>query len=185
LKLNAKTGLIVIAVIATGMFINLWMDRNQQAEKLEQLQNDLSLAVLRFNTLQNEEIVARHTDIQNQLSQTVAEVEAAKAELSQSDGSISASGTLFDTAEAAGVEITEITSSQPSSETIEGIAYAALVLNVTVEGDVADIISFVGRLKNEFPAGLVKSVDVSISNPAVPAETSAIIKLHIYSFEGE
>ena len=185
MKLNAKTGLIVMAVIATGMFVYLWTDRNQQVEKLEQLRNELSVAAMRLNTLQNEEIAAQQIDLQNQLSQTAAEVEAAKAELSQSDGSISASGTLFDTAEAAGVEITEITSSQPSSEEIEGITCSALVLSVAVEGDVADIISFVGRLKSAFPTGLVKSVDVSIPCPAKEEETSAIIKLHIYSYEGE
>jgi len=185
MKLNAKTGLIVLSVIATGMFVNLWMDRNQQVEKLEQLQNELSMAVMRFNTLQNDEIVAQHTNLQNQFSQTTAEVEAAKAEFSQPGGSISGSGTLFDTAEAAGVKITEITSSQPSSEEIEGITCSALVLNVIVKGDVADIISFVGRLKSAFPTGLVKAIDVSIPCPAMQEETSAIIKLHIYSYEGE
>jgi len=185
MKLNAKTGLIVLSVIATGMFVNLWMDHNQQAEKLEQLQNDLSMAVMRFNTLQNEEIAAQHTNLQNQFSQTTAEVEAAKAEFSQPGGSISGSDTLFDTAETAGVKITEITSSQPSSEEIEGITCSALVLNVTVEGDVANIIGFIGRLNGAFPTGLVTSVDMNIPCPAKQEETSATIKLHIYSYEGE
>ena len=185
MKLNAKTGLIVMAVIATGMFVYLWMDRNQQIEKLEQLRNELTTATLRFNTLQNEELVAQHTNLQNQFSQTAAEIEAAKTEFSQSNGSISGSDTLFDTAEAAGVKITEITSSQPSGEEIKGATCSALVINVIVKGDVADIISFVGRLKSAFPTSLVTSVDMAIPCPAKEEEPSATINLHIYSYEGE
>jgi len=186
LKLSKKSGFILIAGIAIAIFAGLWLARDQQVDEQEQLREELSIAAMKLeNSQNNEEISAQQVQLENQLSQTISQLETAKAALSQSAGSIRVSGTLFDIAEATGVEITEISSSQLSSDSLEGLTCSVLPLSVTVEGDVADIISFVGSLNHDFTTGLVKSVEMNIPETTCEEAASANIRIHIYTFQGD
>ena len=186
MKLSKKSGFILAAGIAIAIFAGLWLARDQQAHEQEQLREDLSIAAMRLeNSQNNDEISAQQVQLEEQLSQTISQLETAKAALSQSAGSIRVSGTLFDIAEATGVEITEISSSQLSGDSLEGLTCSVLPLSVTVEGDVPDIISFVGRLNSDFNTGLVKLVEISIPETTCEEAASANIQLHIYNFQGD
>jgi hypothetical protein len=183
LKLSKKSGLILIVGIAIAIFAGLWLARGQQVD--EQLHEELSIVAMRLNGLQGEEISSQQGELEKQLSQTISQLETAKAVLSQSTESIDVSGALFDIAEATGVEITEISSSGLSSDSLEGITCSVLPLTITVEGDVADIISFVGSLNHDFTTGIVKSVEISIPETTSEETVSANIQLHIYTFQGD
>lgn len=185
MKLSKKSGLILIVGIAIAIFAGLWLARGQQVDEQEQLHEELSIVAMRLNGLQGEEISSQQGELEKQLSQTISQLETAKAVLSQSTGSIAVSGTLFDIAEAIGVEITEISSSYLSSDSLGGITCSVLPLTVTVEGDVADIISFVGSLNHDFTTGIVKSVEISIPEMTSEETVSANIQLHIYIFQGD
>ena len=185
MKLSKKSWLILIVGIAIAIFAGLWLARGQQVDEQEQLHEELSIVAMRLNGLQGEEISSQQGELERQLSQTISQLETAKAVLSQSTGSITVSGTLFDIAEATGVEITEISSSGLSSDSLEGINFLALPLTITVEGDVADIISFVGSLNHDFKTGIVKSVEISIPETTSEETVSANIQLHIYIFQGD
>jgi len=185
LKLSKKSGLILIVGIAIAIFAGLWLARGQQVDEQEQLHEELSIVAMRLNGLQGEEISSQQGELEKQLSQTISQLETAKTTLSQSTESIAVSGTLFDIAEAIGVEITEISSSHLSSDSLEGITCSVLPLSVTVEGDVADIISFVGSLNHDFKTGIVKSVGISIPETTSEETVSANIQLHIYTFQGD
>ena len=186
MKLSKKSGFILIAGIAIAIFAGLWLARSQQVDEQEQLREELSIAAMRLeNSQNNEEISAQQVQLEKQLSQTISQLETAKATLSQAAGSIAVSGTLFDIAEAIGVEITAISSSQLSSDSLEGITFSVLPLTITVEGDVPDIISFVGRLNGDFTTGLVKFVAISIPETTCEETVSANIQLYIYTFQGD
>ncbi len=185
MKLSKKSWLILIVGIAIAIFAGLWLARGQQVDEQEQLREELSIVVMRLNGLQGEEISAQQAQLERQLSQTISQLETAKAVLSQSTGSITVSGTLFDIAEATGVEITEISSSGLSSDSLEGITCSVLPLTITVEGDVADIISFVGSLNHDFKTGIVKSVEISIPETTSEETVSANIQLRIYTYQGD
>jgi len=185
LKLSKKSWLILIVGIAIAIFAGLWLARGQQVDEQEQLREELSIVVMRLNGLQGEEISSQQGELEKQLSQTISQLETAKAVLSQSTGSIAVSGALFDIAEAIGVEITEISSSGLSSDSLGGITCSVLPLTITVEGDVADIISFVGSLNHDFTTGIVKSVEISIPETTSEETVSANIQLHIYIFQGD
>lgn len=186
MKLSKKSWLILIVGIAIAIFAGLWLARGQQVDEQEQLREELSIVAMRLeNSQNNEEISAQQAQLERQLSQTISQLETAKAALSQSAGSIRVSGTLFDIAEATGVEITEISSSGLSSDSLEGINFLALPLTITVEGDVADIISFVGSLNHDFTTGIVKSVEISIPETTSEETVSANIQLRIYTYQGD
>ena len=185
MKLSKKSWLILIVGIAIAIFAGLWLARGQQVDEQEQLREELSIVVMRLNGLQGEEISSQQGELEKQLSQTISQLETAKAVLSQSTGSIAVSGALFDIAEAIGVEITEISSSGLSSDSLGGITCSVLPLTITVEGDVADIISFVGSLNHDFTTGIVKSVEISIPETTSEETVSANIQLHIYIFQGD
>ena len=185
MKLSKKSGLILIVGIAIAIFAGLWLARGQQVDEQEQLHEELSIVAMRLNGLQGEEISSQQGELEKQLSQTISQLETAKAVLSQSTGSIAVSGTLFDIAEATGVEITEISSSGLSSDSLEGITCSVLPLSVTVEGDVTDIISFVGSLNHDFKTGIVKSVEISIPETTSEETASANIQLQVYTFQGD
>jgi len=185
LKLSKKSGLILIVGIAIAIFAGLWLARGQQVDEQEQLHEELSIVAMRLNGLQGEEISSQQGELEKQLSQAISQLETAKATLSQSTESIAVSGTLFDIAEAIGVEITGISSSHLSGGSLEGITCSVLPLTITVEGDVADIISFVGSLNHDFTTGIVQSVEISIPETASEETVSANIQLHIYTFQGD
>ena len=185
MKLSKKSGLILIVGIAISIFAGLWLARGQQVDEQEQLHEELSIVAMRLNGLQGEEISSQQGELEKQLSQAISQLETAKAVLSQSTESIAVSGTLFDIAEAIGVEITEISSSHLSSDSLGGITCSVLPLSVTVEGDVPDIISFVGSLNHDFKTGIVKSVEISIPETTSEETVSANIQLHIYTFQGD
>jgi len=185
LKLSKKSGFILVVGIAIAIFAGLWLARGQQVHEQEQLHEELSVVAMRLNGLQGEEISSQRVELERQLSQTVSQLETTKAILSQSTGSIAVSGTLFDIAEGIGVEITEISSSPLSSDSLEGITFSFLPLSVTVEGDVPDIISFVGRLNSAFKTGIVKFVEISIPETTSEERASAKIQLYIYTYQGE
>ena len=186
MKLSKKSGYILIVGIASVIFAGLWLARGQQVDEQEQLHEELSIAAMRLeNSQNNEEISAQQVRLEKQLSQTISQLETAKAALSQSAGSIRVSATLFDIAEATGVEITEISSSQLSSDSLEGLTCSVLPLAITVEGDVPDIISFVGSLNSDFTTGLVKLVEINIPETTCEEAVSANIQLQVYTFQGD
>ncbi|MBA7602670.1 hypothetical protein ES703_09766 [subsurface metagenome] len=98
MKLSKKSGLILIVGIAIAIFAGLWLARGQQVDEQEQLHEELSIVAMRLNGLQGEEISSQQGELEKQLSQTISQLETAKAVLSQSTGSIAVSGTLFDIA---------------------------------------------------------------------------------------
>ncbi len=105
----SKTSWLLIAI---GVFIiamvGLGAVRYQQINQQNQLNGELALAEMKLNEFQLEQLSDRQGELEEQLSQTISQLEAAKAMLSQPNGSIVTSGILFDIAEAYGVEVTEI-----------------------------------------------------------------------------
>jgi hypothetical protein len=185
LKLSKKSGFILVAGIAIAIFAGLWLARDQQVQEQEQLREELSIATMRLqNSEDNEVLYSQLGELEEQLSQTISQLETAKAPLSHSGGSIDVSGNLFDIAEATSVEITEISLSQQQSDSLEGLNCSVRQLSVTVEGDVPDIISFVGSLNSDFKTGLVRLVDISIPETTCEEAVTANIQLDIYTYQG-
>jgi len=185
LKLSKTSWLLLTAGIFIITFASLGAVRYQQANQQNQLNEQLTLAEAKLNEFQIEQLSYQKGELEKQLSQANAQLRTAKDTLSQPTGSIATSGTLFDTAKAYGVEVTELSSSGLVSEELEGVPCSVLSLAVRVEGDVSDLIGFIAELNNDFMSGVVQSVEISIPETISEEEPSANIQLVIYTYQDD
>ena len=190
-----KTGyLFVILGVVAAIFAGLWVMRSQQTQEQERLSEELSVAAVKLDNFNSDELLSQQAKLEEQLNQTLSQIEATKAEISQATDSISVSGTLFDIAELAGVEVTSISSAQPSVSTWQGIPCLVLPLNITVEGDVSNLITFIGKVDRTLTTAVIRSAAITIPEATDGEESSAEtevqlpsanIQLGIYSYQGE
>lgn len=192
MKLGKSSYLLVILGVVAAIFAVLWVMRSQQAPEQERLHEELSVAVVRLDNFNSDELLSQQAELEQQISQTLSQLETARATGAQSAESISVSGTLFDIAEGAGVEVTMISSAPQSDSNWQGIPCLFLQLTVTIEGDVPDILSFIGGLDRTLATAVIRSAVITIpettdgeDSSAEIQRPSANIQLGIYSYQGE
>jgi len=185
LKLSKTSWLLLTIGIFIITFAGLGIVRYQQIQEENQLGKELTLTETELNGFQLEQLSYQQAELEKQLSQATSQFETTKAMLSQPTGSIYTSGVLFDTAEAYGVEVTELGSSSLASGELEGVPCSVLSLTARVEGDVSDLIGFITELNNNLATGVVQSVEISIPETTSEEEPSANIQLVIYTYRGD
>ena len=183
MKLSKKTWLVTAIGIFVVTFIGLGTVRYQQVHEQNQLNEQLALAQSRG--IQLEQFSSRQAELGRQLSQAKSQFEAVKAILSQPVGSITASSSLFDIAQAHGVEVTKMTSSGPVTESLEGVTCSVISLTAKVEGDVPNLVSFVVKLNSHFATGVVRSIKITIPDTNSEQKASADIQLAVYTHQGD
>ena len=146
----------ILVIIAAS----LWVAHSQQVNELTRLQKELDVAEMRLSSFKPDQLTSQKEELEKQLSQTISQVEAAKAMLSQPNDSITASASLLNIAQTCGVEIVEISSSSLVTEDLEGITCYALPLTLTVKGNISSLISFIAQLNDNLTTGVVNSVEI-------------------------
>lgn len=184
MKLSKTSWLVIIVGIFVIALLGLGVVRSQQVQQQNQLSEELASAELRLKGIQLKPLSHQQEELENGLSQTRSQLEAVKAIVSQPIESITISSILFDTAEAHGVNLTEITSSSIASDRLEGLACSVLRLTAKVKGEVPKLVSFITGLNGNLTTGVMKSVEISIPEVA-GEEASANIQLAVYTYQGE
>jgi len=184
LKLTKTSWLIITIGLFVIVLAGLGAVRSQQVHQLDQLKDELALAQLKLKGFQFEKLTFRQKELEQQLSETASQSEAAKTTLSQPVKSITISDTLFDIAETNSVNVTEIKSSGLAESNLEGVPCSALSLNAQVEGEMDNLISFITMLNNDFAAGAVKSVDINIPDRTGEKKPTANFQMVIYTYQG-
>lgn len=185
MKFSKTSWLILTVGIPIIAFTSLGIARSQQIHEQNQLIEELSVAELRLNKFQLAELSSQHEELEKQLSETISQLETAKAMLSQPTESIAASDALLDIAETCGVKVTEVGSSGSVGGDLEGLICSVLPLTVKVEGDTFSLISFITKLNSDFMTGVVKSVNISIPQTTGEERPSANIQMVIYTYQGD
>jgi type II secretory pathway pseudopilin PulG len=192
LKSGKPTYLLVILGVVAAIFAGLWVMRSQQAQEQERLYEELSVAVAKLDNVNSDELLSQQAELERQISQTLSQLETAQATVAQSAESISVSGTLFDIAELAGVEVIAISSSPPSGNKWQEIPCIVLPLTVTIEGDVPSLLSFISKLDRALTTAVIRSAVITIPEATDGEESSAEsqlpsanVQLGIYSYQGE
>lgn len=183
MKLGRKSWLFIGIGIFLIVFVSLWMVYSQQTSVKKQLKEELNLAKSRLGSIQIEQLADRQSELEQQLEKTIAQSEAARETLSRPMNSIIISDILFNTAEANSVNITEISSSVASSVALEGVPCLALPLTAKIEGEVDNLVAFITQLNNDLASGIVKSVNLDISQPEGNGKSAASIQMVIYKYE--
>ena len=189
MKLSKASWLLLIGGIVIIIFASLGTARFQQAREQDQLDEELSLTKQRLEEPQLEDLSTQQEELESQLAQIESEVATIKNHLSPSIENIEVIEALFVAlAETTSVEVVEINSSSSTSKKVEEISFSALPFTVRVEGDVPNLISFVGELSQEFPTNVVESIKMSIPEIIEGEEieeSSATIQLLIYTYQGD
>jgi len=182
-KLGKRSWLFIGIGLFLIVFVSLWMVYSQQNTVKKQLKEELNLAKTRLSSIQIEQLADRQSELEQQLEKTIAESEAARETLSRPMNSIIISDILFSTAEANSVNITEVSSSVASSVALEGVPCLALPITARIEGEVNNLVAFITQLNNDLASGIVKSVNLDISQPESSGKSAASIQMIIYRYE--
>lgn len=196
-----KLGKTVLIFLASGIFVvlvaGLFMAYSQQSQEQSQLHQELYLARLTIAKYSPGKLSLQQRELESQLTHTESQLRAVKANLRQSIESIEVTDTLFEVAETSEVEIIEIGSPGLTSKELEGITHSVLSLRAKVEGDVPNLIDFILELSRKFPSSMVESVEIDVPEVTEeeaetggeeieePAKPSAVLKLSIYTYEGD
>jgi len=183
LKISKTSWLVIIIGIFLILLASLGVVRSQQVREQNDLKEKLALTQLKLQAIQLDPFSQREGELEEQLSQTLAQSETARSILSQPIGCIMVSDLLFDLAEANKVNITEITSSGMADSNLEGVPCLALTLRTGVKGEVADLVNFITTLNNELSTGFVQSMEMTI--PESKEQPSAKIQLIVYTHKGD
>jgi len=149
-------GIIIVA------FGSLGIARAQQVEQQDQVEEEITVAERRLDNFQLKQLYSQKEGLEERLEETVSQLKATKDELNQSIESIGVTESLFEIASANDVEITQISSSDISTDKLAGITSSIARINLSVEGDVPDLISFITALNNDFTTGVVMSAEITI-----------------------
>ncbi|HEY82254.1 MAG TPA: hypothetical protein G4O01_03075 [Dehalococcoidia bacterium] len=184
IKLSRTGWLILTFGLFIIMLAGLGVVRFQQVSQQEALKEKLELVQTKLARIQTEKLSQRQKELEQELSQTLAEAQAAKEILSQPLNSLAISDLLWATAQASGVEIAELSSPGMSTAELEGVPCSVLSLTTRVEGELTGLVDFITGLNDALVSGVVKSAQINIPPPG-EAKPSASIELAVYSYQGE
>ncbi len=185
MKLSRTSWLLITIGVIIIPLVSLSLLHSQQLKEQNQLSDALALAQLKLNGFQLEQLSGQQGELEEKLSQTTSQLEAARYMLSQPNGGIVTSNILFDIAEAHGVAVTEISSPGLTIDELNGILCSVLPLTARVEGEVPALVSFVTDLSNELTTSIVESLEIIIPEATSGDNSSVNIQLVIYSYQGE
>lgn len=185
MKLTKTSWLIITIGIFIIAFTSLAAVRYRQISQQKQLNDELASVELELTKVQPEQLSSQYQELERRLSQTLAQLETAKAEFSPPIESIDTNDILFDIAREYGVRVAQITLSDDSSYNSNGVAYSIETFSVTIEGNTLSLINFITRLNNDLATGVVKSVAISIPGMSSEENTSADIQLIMHTYRGD
>lgn len=185
----SKIGWMVLAVgILIITFGSLGATHSQRTSEGKRLTEELAVAQNRLSKLDLTELYDKQTKLKTQADQATAQVRAAQFALSQPNDSITVTDAFFGVAEAANVEILQITEGALSKVKVDNVECLALSLEATVKGEFADLIKFVTRLNASFPTGQVINVSTAVPPPSdnvtVDDRPSMRVQMVVNSYRG-
>ena len=183
MKLSKRSLLILSIGIFIIALVGLWMVQSQQVTEQNELKKKLNTAELKLNGIQPERLSHRLEELEQQLDQALSQSEEARSTLSQPVDSITINDILFIIAQANSVKVTKVSSAGFSNEELQGITFSVLPLEVIVEGDVANIASFITKLNEDIETGVIKSVEIDIPEE-INGAAQAGLQIVIYTYRG-
>lgn len=185
LKLGKTSVLLLIGGVIVIAFLSLGTARVQQVNKQKQLAGELDIIQRRLDTVQIETLLAQRDELEEQLARAIPMLEEAKAAISQSSGSIDVIESLFEIAEDASVDITNLSSLDTGTDKLAGIVYTVTHFTMKVAGEELNLIDFISRLNSDLSNSVVRSAEMNIPEPELGGKSLANIHLLIYGYQGE
>jgi len=186
----SKTALWILGI---GFFIItsavLVMLHAGQSGDVEQLEDNLAVTqtVLTTLTSEREELNSQLLQLENQLDEAEAAYSQSQANFPQAVMSIEHDEELFLIADDYNLEVMSLTASEPRENKVEGIPFDNTIFEMEVRGEVSNILSFINNVTTGgyFDSATVELVNMEVPEPDEDGTPTAVIKLIIYSYEGE
>ncbi|MBU2534570.1 MAG: hypothetical protein ABIK32_02630 [Chloroflexota bacterium] len=183
MKISKKSWFTIVFGFLIMAAVSLSFVYYQGAGEREHLQADLLLARSKLSSVDTSTLTYQQEKLEGDLNQAYKEYEVDKEKFAQSIENIDVSNILYSTANVNSVNIIEMSSSDVSSEVIEGASCLALTVDVKVVGDVDNLVAFITQLNDDLPNGVVRSVNIGIPYPAGDSKPSVSIQVVIYTYK--
>lgn len=159
-------GILAILLVSVGVVYN------RQKVENTQLKSDIAQAQqqLNYNTAQKRELETR-------LSQASSQLSSYQTNFQKPTECIEIEEALFDTADAANVHISSLSSSGPASGKVQGVNYKVFSLSLSVQGsNMAALLNFMSKLSETFPNSSISSVSISNSGRTLS------LRMNVYAY---
>ena len=173
-------------IIASAVLVMLL---SRQSGDARQLEDNLSVTQNLLTKLisEKEDLDSQFAQLENQLDEAESSSISGKAKFSKAVMSIEYDEEIFSIANDCNLEIMSLTSSEPRDVAVAEITYDTTRFEAEVRGNVADILSFINDIVmgGYFTTATVELVNLEVPEPGKGESPSAVIKIIIYSYEGE
>jgi hypothetical protein len=186
----------------------------QQHSAKDDLGTKLALAKQQLNSVNTDKLTLQKDNLNAQITQSGAQIQKLKTELSIQQDGIDVIDSLLSDAEIFDVTILEMGSPGLAAETVSGSHFQTIPISFKVTGATANIADFIYSLEAVFPTGVLKSTQLAIEKPSAatasplsepapdaadgtaqipvepaaaggPVKTTATLSLVIYNYTGE
>jgi hypothetical protein len=183
LKLSRKSWLTIIVGAVIIAVASLSLNYYQQVQRYNQINAQFVQTQKSLEKTQIPKLLSSKSELEAELSEKTLQLENTQARLSIPIASSIITKTLFDVADNHRLEVGEMTSSSPHTETLEGIKLSQTELTARVEGNLSDIIHFIIDLNKRFNTSVIRSVTVDVPKDSSEENSSMVFKMDIYTIE--
>ena len=191
---KASRWILTIGILAI-LLITLGVTYSRQKAEQGELTANIAQAQQTFTiySKQTAEHTAEKNDLEARLNEANSRIASAKDKFRYHTQSIEINAILFQAANSAAVTITELSSSLPEEEELNGITYHVFSIDITAEASAREIVSllnFSNKISERFSTATIESVEIIV--PAKEDEEGESeemptmkLRLKIYVYEGE
>jgi hypothetical protein len=186
----SKTALWILGIgffiLAAAVMLMLHAGQSGDASRLEE-NLAVTQTLLTKLTAEREDLNSLIQQQNNQLDEAETAYSQSQANFPETVMSIEYDEELFFIADDYNLEVINLTASQPRENKVGEIPFNNTIFEVEVRGEVSNILSFINNVTTGgyFNSATVELVNMEVPDPDQKGQPSAVIKLIIYSFEGE
>lgn len=158
---------------------------SQQFGEKRVIAAELEATLTNFETLNTDTLVQQKADFENQFLNVDSKTEVLKENMSPQIGNVDASAIIFDIAQRNKVEITELSSPNPSIDYLDELPCNVVTLSATATGPVHDLLDFISRVNSELNTGVIQSMYLSIRYGETQTTSNVTIFLQVYNYRGD
>jgi hypothetical protein len=173
-------------IIAAAVMVALQASQSSDAKQLEE---NLAVTQAVLNTLvaDREELTGQLAQMETELGEAETAYIQSKTKFPDEVPSIEYDEEIFSIANDNDLEVMNLTASEPRENKLEDIPFANTSFEVEVRGTVSHILNFIDDVANGeyFDCADVETVTMEVPKAGEEEQPAAIIKITIYSYEGE
>jgi hypothetical protein len=177
---------IGIFVIASAVMVALQASQSGDAKQLEE-NLVVTQSVLATLVADREELTIQLTEMENELEAAEITYFQSKANFPDEVASIEYDEEIFSIADDNNLQIISLAASEPRQNDVAEITFGNTTFEVEVQGTVSHILNFIDDVvKGEyFESATVEMVNMEVPEAGQDEQPKAVIKITIYSYEGE